>query len=131
MPAKLQCFECKEIADEAILWISRDGTQESFVIKAESLERMYELYQEHKSQAHMKQIQVLRRIFWTDQKQSGSGKGNTDTERKQCPKPKCTGIVQFIVRDKEDDIKIYRCTKCSYVELHRPDGNITKLELRV
>lgn len=78
MPAKLQCFECKEIADEVILWITRDGKQESFVIKAASLERMYELYQEHKSQAHMKQIQVLRRIFWTDQpKQSRSGKGVT------------------------------------------------------
>ena len=79
MPAKLQCFECKEIADEVILWINRDGKQESFVIKAESLERMYELYQENKSQAHMREVQVLRRIFWKDQQQSRSDKGVTDT----------------------------------------------------
>lgn len=79
MPAKFQCYECKEIAEEIIFWINRDGKQESFVLKAASLENLYALYQEHKAQAHLREVQVLRRIFWKDQQQRRSGKGNTDT----------------------------------------------------
>lgn len=62
------CHSCSNTSSEVIISIEHNGKMQSFVLKAETIEKFYALYLQDRQSTSHPVIQAARKMFWTDQK---------------------------------------------------------------
>ena len=67
MSSHFLCHGCGAMPDEMIFNLVKDGKVTSFVIEAETFEKMYTLYIENRERTNHPVVKMAAQMFWRDQ----------------------------------------------------------------